>query len=108
MEVMISVRAPPHRCSACPRSPLVPLTAPRQEERALMTALASGAIAASSWNGHDTRLILAAVAGVAVLVVLIMQFKVHPFLALMLGTGTLGAVAGMSLSKIIDSFGNGL
>lgn len=73
-----------------------------------MTALASGAIAASSWNGHDTRLILAAVAGVAVLVVLITQFKVHPFLALMLGSGTLGAVAGMSLSKIIDSFSGGL
>jgi GntP family gluconate:H+ symporter len=73
-----------------------------------MTALASGALAASSWNGHDTRLILAAVAGVAVLVVLITQFKVHPFLALMLGSGTLGAVAGMSLSKIIDSFSTGL
>jgi GntP family gluconate:H+ symporter len=73
-----------------------------------MTALASGAIAASSWNGHDTRLILAAVAGIAVLVVLITQFKVHPFLALMLGTGTLGAIAGMSLSKIIDSFSGGL
>jgi gluconate:H+ symporter, GntP family len=73
-----------------------------------MTALASGAIAASSWNGHDTRLILAAVAGIAVLVLLITQFKVHPFLALMLGTGTLGAIAGMSLSKIIDSFSGGL
>jgi GntP family gluconate:H+ symporter len=73
-----------------------------------MTALASGALAASSWNGHDTRLILAAIAGVAVIVVLITQFKMHPFLALMLGTGVLGAVAGMSLSKIIDSFGTGL
>ena len=73
-----------------------------------MTALASGALAASSWNGHDTRLILAAIAGVAVLVVLITQFKVHPFLALMLGSGTLGAVAGMSLSKIIESFSDGL
>jgi GntP family gluconate:H+ symporter len=73
-----------------------------------MTALASGALAASSWNGHDTRLILAAIAGVAVIVVLITQFKMHPFLALMLGTGVLGAVAGMSLSDIIDSFSTGL
>jgi len=73
-----------------------------------MTALASGTLAASSWNGHDTRLILAAIAGVAVLVVLITQFKVHPFLALMLGSGTLGGVAGMSLSKIIGSFSDGL
>jgi GntP family gluconate:H+ symporter len=70
-----------------------------------MTAFASGALAASSWNGHDTRLILAAVAGVAVIVVLITQFKTHPF---MLGTGVLGGVAGMSLSDIIDSFSGGL
>jgi GntP family gluconate:H+ symporter len=73
-----------------------------------MNALASGALAASSWNGHDTRLILAALAGVAVIVVLITQFKVHPFLALMLGTGVLGAVAGLSLSEIIESFSGGL
>jgi GntP family gluconate:H+ symporter len=73
-----------------------------------MTALASGALAASSWNGHDTRLILAAIAGVAVIVVLITQFSMHPFLALMLGTGVLGAVAGMSLGDIIDSFSGGL
>ena len=73
-----------------------------------MNALASGALAASSWNGHDTRLILAALVGVAVIVVLITQFKVHPFLALMLGTGVLGAVAGLSLSEIIESFSGGL
>jgi GntP family gluconate:H+ symporter len=63
---------------------------------------------ASSWSGHDTRLIVAAVAGVAAIVVLITQLKVHPFLALMLGSGVLGAVAGMSLSKLITSFSNGL
>src|SRR4051794_21766250 len=73
-----------------------------------MTAFASGALAASSWNGHDTRLVLAAVAGIAVIVVLITQFKTHPFLALMLGTGVLGGVAGMSLGDIIDSFSGGL
>jgi len=74
----------------------------------VVTALASGAIAASSWSGHDTRLILAVAAGVVVLVVLVTQFKVHPFLALMLGSATLGAVAGMSFNEIIGSFGNGL
>ncbi|MDN3352109.1 gluconate:H+ symporter [Actinomadura sp. DC4] len=73
-----------------------------------MNALTSGTLAASSWSGHDTRLILAAIAGVAVIVVLITQAKMHPFLALMLGTGVLGGVAGMSLSKIIDSFSGGL
>jgi GntP family gluconate:H+ symporter len=73
-----------------------------------MTPLASGVLASSSWTGHDTRLIMAAVVGVAVIVVLITQLKVHPFLALALGSGVLGAVAGMSLEKMIASFSNGL
>jgi gluconate:H+ symporter, GntP family len=73
-----------------------------------MTPLASGVLASSSWTGHDTRLIMAAVVGVALIVVLITQFKVHPFLALALGSGALGAVAGMSLEKMIASFSNGL
>lgn len=73
-----------------------------------MTPLASGVLASSSWTGHDTRLITAAVIGVAVIVVLITQLKVHPFLALALGSGALGAIAGMSLEKMIASFSNGL
>jgi GntP family gluconate:H+ symporter len=73
-----------------------------------MSPLASGVVAASSWSGHDTRLIVAAIIGVAVIVVLITQLKVHPFLALALGSGTLGAVAGMSLEKMITSFSTGL
>jgi GntP family gluconate:H+ symporter len=73
-----------------------------------MTALAGGALAASSWSGNDTRLIVAALIGIAAIVVLITQLKVHPFLALMLGSGVLGAVAGMPLDKIISSFSDGL
>jgi gluconate:H+ symporter, GntP family len=73
-----------------------------------MPPLTSGVLASSSWTGHDTRLIMAAVVGVALIVVLITQLKVHPFLALALGSGALGAVAGMSLEKMIASFSNGL
>ena len=73
-----------------------------------MTALASGALTASSWSGHDTRLIVAALVGVAAIVVLITLLKVHPFLALMLGSGVLGAVAGMPLDTLITSFSTGL
>jgi GntP family gluconate:H+ symporter len=73
-----------------------------------MSPLASGVVAVSSWSGHDTRLIVAAIIGVAVIVVLITQLKVHPFLALALGSGALGAVAGMSLEKMITSFSTGL
>ncbi|ETK38167.1 GntT/GntP/DsdX family permease [Microbispora sp. ATCC PTA-5024] len=70
-----------------------------------MTPLAS---AAAAWSGHDTRLIVAALAGIAVIVVLITKLKVHPFLALALGSGVLGLVAGMPFAKLIDSFSTGL
>ena len=40
-----------------------------------------------SWDTHDTRLIVAAVLGIALIIVLIATFKVHPFLALVAGLG---------------------
>ena len=40
---------------------------------------------ASDWHLHDTRLIVAAVVGIALIIVLIAAFKVHPFLALVAG-----------------------
>ncbi|MEV5745123.1 gluconate:H+ symporter [Microbispora rosea] len=69
-----------------------------------MTPLAS----AAAWSGHDTRLIVAALAGIAVIVLLITKLRTHPFLALALGSGVLGLVAGMSPEKLIDSFSAGL
>ena len=41
-------------------------------------------------------------------VVLITALKVHPFLALILGSGLLGVVAGLGIDKTIDSFTNGV
>ncbi|MEW9531204.1 gluconate:H+ symporter [Microbispora sp. NPDC049125] len=70
-----------------------------------MTPLASEAAA---WSGHDTRLIVAALVGIATIVVLITKLKTHPFLALALGSGVLGLVAGMPFGKLIDSFSDGL
>ncbi|GAA4196382.1 gluconate:H+ symporter [Microbispora amethystogenes] len=64
--------------------------------------------AAAAWSGHDTRLILAALAGIAVIVLLITKLRAHPFLALAIGSGTLGLVAGMAPQKLIDSFSAGL
>jgi GntP family gluconate:H+ symporter len=53
-----------------------------------MTLLAAAAPA----SGDSTRLILAAVLGIAAVVLLITWLKVHPFLALILGSAVLGIV----------------
>ncbi|EWC58642.1 Gluconate transporter family protein [Actinokineospora spheciospongiae] len=67
-----------------------------------MTTLAAG------WTGTDTRLIGAALIGIALIVVLITQVKLHPFLALILGSGALGLIAGMPVDKLIKSFSGGV
>jgi gluconate:H+ symporter, GntP family len=53
------------------------------------------------------QLILAALAGIALIVVLITIAKMHPFLALIFGAITVGIVAGENLSDVLDSFGDG-
>ncbi|MCP2273436.1 GntP family permease [Actinokineospora diospyrosa] len=65
-------------------------------------------ITAAAWTGHDTRLIGAAVLGIALIVVLITKVKFHPFLALVLGAGTLGLVAGMPVGGLVESFTKGV
>ena len=67
-----------------------------------MTVLAAAAA------GSDFQLILAAVLGIAVVVVLITWLKVHPFLALILGSLLLGIIAGLAFSKTIESFQAGV
>ncbi|MCW2649219.1 MAG: gluconate transporter [Mycobacterium sp.] len=53
------------------------------------------------------QLILAALAGIAVIVVLITVVKLHPFLALIFGSVTVGLVAAENAGKVLDSFGKG-
>jgi gluconate:H+ symporter, GntP family len=53
------------------------------------------------------QLVVAALAGIAVIVVLITVVKLHPFLALIFGAVTVGAAAGENLGKVLDSFGKG-
>jgi len=50
------------------------------------------------------QLITAALVGIAVLVVLITWFKLHPFLALILGSLTVGAIAGRNMLDVVGSF----
>ncbi|WP_406263414.1 GntP family permease [Actinacidiphila glaucinigra] len=59
-------------------------------------------------SAGDTQLAVAALAGIAVIVLLITRWKMHAFLALTIGTGVLGAVAGAPLAKTIASFTTGL
>jgi GntP family gluconate:H+ symporter len=54
------------------------------------------------------QLVIAAVAGIAVIIVLIVWLKLHPFLALVLGSGVLAAVAGIGLTDTFTSFSAGL
>ncbi|WP_330476141.1 GntP family permease [Terrabacter sp. C0L_2] len=53
------------------------------------------------------RLVPAALLGIAVLVLLIVRFKLHPFLSLTLGSLTVGAVAGVPMADVLDSFTKG-
>lgn len=53
------------------------------------------------------QLVLAALAGIAVIVVLITVAKLHPFLALIFGAITVGVVAGVNIGDGLDSFADG-
>jgi GntP family gluconate:H+ symporter len=54
------------------------------------------------------QLVLAALLGIAVIVVLITRFKVHPFLGLTIGALLVGAVAGMPMAGAVTSFSTGV
>lgn len=53
------------------------------------------------------QLVAAALAGIAVIVVLITVAKLHPFLALIFGALTVGIVAGQNVGDVLDSFADG-
>ncbi|WP_440103575.1 GntP family permease [Streptosporangium sp. H16] len=67
----------------------------------LLTALAEPAATSPG------RLIPAALVGIALIVVLITYFKLHPFLSLTLGSLAVGAVAGLAMTDTIAAFTDG-
>src|SRR3954467_9506952 len=69
-----------------------------------MSPLAAEAIPAAG-TGHS---LLAAVLGIAAVILLIAWAKWHPFLALILGSAILGLVAGAAPAAIVTSFSTGL
>src|SRR5436190_8595196 len=56
------------------------------------------------WSAHDTLLVVWTVLGIAVVVVLISWAKLHPFLALILGSAVAGLGAGLSAADAIKNF----
>jgi gluconate:H+ symporter, GntP family len=59
-------------------------------------------------SDNNSVLILAALLGIATVVVLITWLKIHPFLALIFGSAVLGLVAGLGPTPTVDSFVDGL
>lgn len=55
------------------------------------------------WNSHDSRLIVVTLLGIAVIVLLISWAKMHPFLALIIGSIAVGIAAGVPLGTAITN-----
>nr|WP_245599526.1 gluconate:H+ symporter [Nakamurella lactea] len=60
------------------------------------------------WTGMDTRLIIVAVISIAVIVLLIAWLKMHPFLALILGSAVLSIAGGVSAADSVVNFEKGV
>ncbi|MFJ2868397.1 gluconate:H+ symporter [Kitasatospora sp. NPDC087314] len=58
-------------------------------------------------TGSDSQLLIAVLLSIGVIVLLITKLKLHPFLALTLGSGLLAAVAGAPFDKLLNSFSTG-
>lgn len=61
-------------------------------------------LAAGNSRAHDSRLIIAALVGIA----LITFLKLNPFLSLTIGAVLVGAIAGPGPDKTVTSFGTGV
>ena len=56
----------------------------------------------------STRLILAAVAGLAILLVLIIKFHIHAMISILIGAVSIGFMAGMTPADIISTVNEGI
>jgi GntP family gluconate:H+ symporter len=75
---------------------------------ATATTTLAAAAKTSAWTAHDTRLIVVAVLGIALIVVLIAAVKMHPFLALVIGSAFTGFAAGVGAQDVISNFEDGV
>ncbi|WP_045704769.1 GntP family permease [Streptomyces rubellomurinus] len=71
------------------------------------TTLLAAAPPALPHTGSNTQLLIAVLLAIGAIVLLITRLKLHPFLALTLGSGLLAAVAGAPFDKLLASFSTG-
>jgi len=64
--------------------------------------------AAPTSNASSTQLVIAALIGIAVIIVLIVWAKLHPFLSLMIGSAVMAVAAGIGFMDAFTSFSSGL
>lgn len=74
----------------------------------MMSPLLGAAAKAVVHSDNELQLVGAALAGIATIIVLIVWKKIHPFLALTLGSAVLALVAGIPLTDTFTSFSTGL
>lgn len=60
------------------------------------------------WSGHDTRVLIVAAVGIAIVVLLIVWVKLHAFLALTIGALFVGIASGIPLEKVTGSYEAGV
>jgi GntP family gluconate:H+ symporter len=71
-------------------------------------AAAAKAAESTAWTGHDTRLIVVALAGIALVVLLTAVTKIHPFLALLVGALFVGIAGGIPVDKLLPTLETGV
>jgi len=59
-------------------------------------------------GSHDTQVLVVAAVGIAIVVVLIVLLKMHPFLALTIGSLFVGVGSGIALDKVTTSYETGV
>lgn len=73
----------------------------------LSPTLLAAAPTALPHTSSDGRLLLAVLLSIGAIVLLITKLKLHPFLALTIGSGLLAVVAGAPFDKLLTSFSTG-
>jgi GntP family gluconate:H+ symporter len=74
----------------------------------MMLAQLATADVHAPWNGHDTRVLIVAVIGIALIVLLIVAVKLHAFLALTIGSLFVGLASGIGAGGVTKSYENGV
>lgn len=61
-----------------------------------------------AFTTDSTRLVISAIIGIALLLVLIIKFKLHPLLSMMVSALAIGIGAGMPLDLVADTVTKGV